>query len=191
MTVLRLRETQPVFSSNYISSKSANLIHVQRRYLLLIGTLIVALPLSKFALLELCPRYEIWTQDGVTVPDTARHIQCWNSPWYLFPDRSSAAIFELPSNDVPHFVNQLKVRKKYSAIVTRGDPLGPSVRYFPVASTFFAFFPSGEPRFKRTWSGGAVPVAMFSCVSTKGDWLHVELWRTAGGSLIKLYTDRN
>lgn len=173
------------------SSRCHRMRQGTRRWLTAVVVAAVAIPLLRLGLMELCPRYQVLCQQGVRLPATVWGLQCWRSPWYAFADRSAAAVFQIPPADVPALIGKLRVNERHPATVSRGDPLGSSLAYFPPAPTCFAFSPTGEPHFRVTWRGEATPVEVLSCSSDHGDWLHVEVWSVPGSGLIKLYTDRN
>ena len=94
------------------------------------------------------------------------------------------------TNDLPAFVAQLKGKFRSAPLYPIGDPTVNGYNVWPHNSWTFVHGNHGGLR--RTWDGDAVPIEMFSCDSPTGDWLHVELWRIEGGTMIvKMYTNWN
>ena len=131
-------------------------------------------------------------EHGVSLPSSARHIQCKGDEWCSFFDRGLATTFEMSTNDLGSFVAQLRIRSRSAPARTSGDPTVNDWNVWPQRSA--TFFPGNGPYggFRHTWDGDAVPVEMLSCSSPTGDWLHVELWKLKNRTmLVKMYTDWN
>ena len=129
---------------------------------------------------------------GIELPPSAAHIQCRGDEWHRFLDRGIVTMFEMSSNDLPLFVAQLKIRSRNGPVQPRGDPTENGYSVWPQRSSTFVPGNSVNEGLKRTWQGEALPVEMLSCSSRTGDWLHLELWSVASGTVVvKMYTDWN
>jgi hypothetical protein len=133
-------------------------------------------------------------EHGIRLPPTATNIQCRGDAWLrILPDRGAATIFEMSTNDLTAFVAQLKITSRGAPVrTTNADPLINGYNIWPTNSKSFVPGGSQYGGFKCTWSGEPIPIEMLSCASPKGDWLHVELWKLPGDSLlVKMFTDWN
>jgi hypothetical protein len=100
-------------------------------------------------------------------------------------------MFELPASDVETFINQLQVTAKASPIVTAANPVENGADIWPMNIQTFVPGNASLSGLNQTWNGPAKPIEALSCRSTKGDWLHVEIWAIEDRRLIKVYTDWN
>jgi len=139
---------------------------------------------------RLASKAEVEQAHGIKLPDSSRNIQQLSSG--ALGDRGVLGVLEMNKEDIQEFLAQLQIRAR-SAPVSKG-PADPTVNGWNVWSqTNNTFIPGDRAlqKIKVTWSGPAVPAEMLSCKSTKGDWLHVELWTLPDHALIKMYTDWN
>jgi hypothetical protein len=131
-------------------------------------------------------------EHGIKLPLLAHDIQCRGDAWHGFLDRGAATIFEMHTNDLPQFMAQLQIRSRRTPARVTGDPTMNGWNVWPEGSSTFVPGDDQYSGFERTWQGQATPIEMLSCSSSKGDWLHVELWRLESGSLVvKMFTDWN
>lgn len=101
-------------------------------------------------------------------------------------------MFEMSADELTTFIAQLRVRSRRTPARAGGDPRVNGYNVWPTGVQTFVPGNTQYGGFRRTWQGEAAPVEMLSCASPTGDWLHVELWRLEGGSmLVKMYTDWN
>jgi len=138
------------------------------------------------------PRTRAEHEHGITLPASARNIQCKGDASRGFLDRGAATMFEMSTNDLPAFFAQLRVRSRSAPARATGDPTVNGYNVWPQDSP--TFVPGNEQYggFRRTWYGEAIPVEMLSCSSPKGDWLHIEIWTLGGSaSIVKMFTDWN
>jgi hypothetical protein len=138
------------------------------------------------------PRTRAEREHGIKLPVSAHKIQCRGDASLGFLDRGAATMFEMSTNDLIPFVGGLQVKSRTAPARAAGDPTENGYNVWPTNSPTFIPGNGQHGGFKRTWPGEAVPVEMLGCSSPKGDWLHVELWRLEGGTLlVKMYTDWN
>ena len=102
-------------------------------------------------------------------------------------------MFRCMESDLPDFVSSLKIRARFSPVVDgTGDPCINGWNVWPRNAPTFV---PGNKEFaglQKTWKGSAVPVEMLSCDSSRGDWMHLEIWKIpADDPVVKLYTDIN
>jgi hypothetical protein len=133
---------------------------------------------------------EIERVHGVVLPESARSFQQGGSGSGL--DKGYVAVFECELKDLESWTTTLKIKTRSKPIVQSGDPCVNGWNVWPTNAQTFV---PGNDQFsglKRTWKGDAIPLEMFSCNSPKGDWLHVEIWKTSATDMVvKLYTDWN
>ena len=107
-------------------------------------------------------------------------------------DHGILSMFECDQSEIKDFLGQLKVCSRSGPVTTgTADPRRNGWNVWPKTSKTFVPGNRGLDGLVQTWSGEAKPIEMLSCVSTTGDWLHVELWSVSNHFLIKLYTDWN
>jgi hypothetical protein len=135
-------------------------------------------------------REDVERAHGLFVPVSASQIQQKECGFGVL-DHGILSIFQLPSTDIDAFTNQLQVTANASPIVLEGNPLENSASIWPTNSHTFVPGNSSLSGLRQTWRGPAKPIEMLSCKSSKGDWLHVEVWAVDDERLIKLYTDWN
>jgi hypothetical protein len=163
-----------------------------RKLLVAIGILICFIVISIFILPGGNSRARAEREHGILLPASAQHIQCRGDASRSFLDRGAATMFEMSTNELPAFVAQLRVNSRRPPARPAGDPTVNSWNVWPQNAPTFIPGNSRYGGFRRTWRGQAIPIEMLSCSSPKGDWLHVELWRLEGNTmLIKMYTDWN
>lgn len=122
---------------------------------------------------------------GVALPRSASNVQ-------MFVDSSCGlSLFQVSCLDAERFVGGLNRIATNAPLRTSGTPLVNGWNVWP--TTMPTFVPGNiETDFRRTWPEPVHPRVAYSCHSTVGDWLHVELWRgTNGPSVVKVYTDHN
>ncbi len=131
-------------------------------------------------------------EHGIALPISATNIQHRGDASRGFLDRGAATLFEMSTNDLASFVSLLRINSRSGPSIASGDPTANGYNVWPQGSATFVPGNNQYGGFRRSWRGEAVPVEMLSCSSPKGDWLHVELWRLEGSSmLLKMYTDWN
>ncbi len=130
---------------------------------------------------------------GIKLPESAAHLQTRGDRFYLPGlDHGEATMFEFDSNERESFKKQLSINSTRKPKLKRGDPTVNGYNVWPHMTD--SFVPGNEQYggFEKTWRGEAIPLEMFSCASTKGDFLHVEFWELEGEkTLAKIYTDWN
>ena len=135
-------------------------------------------------------REDVERAHGLSVPITAAQFQ-QRQIGVGFLDHGILSVFELPSSDVAAFIKQLQVTARSSPIKLAGSPLDGGWNVWPTNSQTFVPGDRLLSGLKQSWKGPAKPIEMLSCKSSKGDWLHVEIWEVEDRRLIKLYTDWN
>lgn len=131
-------------------------------------------------------------EHGIKLPSSAMDIQCKGDAWLRFLDRGATTMFEMSTKDLPSFLAQIRIQSRTAPAHATGDPMVNGWNVWPINAP--TFIPGNQQYggFRRTWKGDAVPIEMLSCSSPVGDWLHVELWRLEGESLlVKMHTDWN
>ena len=101
-------------------------------------------------------------------------------------------MLEIDQAELSEFVANLEIKQRFAPAKSGfANPCINGWNVWPHSAR--TFVPGNEDlnRLKQTWKGDAAPVEMLSCASTKGDWLHVEIWSISDGTLIKIYTDWN
>lgn len=115
------------------------------------------------------PRSRIERGHGVVIPASATDLQFGGDSERGFLDRGAVSAFEITSSDLPSFVSQLKVHPGLTTFV----PGNPEYQ-----------LPLAKP--------AATAITRYSCDSSVGDWLHVEIWPVDETKLaVQLYTDWN
>lgn len=168
-------------------------IAINRRAAWTTGGVLLASILAFIWLSGSDPRLRAEQDHGVRLPPSAHHVQRRADGWLHshLGDHGIATMFEMKTNDLPAFVGQLRIHSRRAPDRIRGDPTQNGYNVWPQTSTFI---PGNDQYsgFRRTWSGEALPIEVFGCSSPKGDWLHVEIWKLEGTSmLVKMYTDWN
>jgi hypothetical protein len=131
---------------------------------------------------------------GIKLPLSASEIQSRRDAFSLKTifDNGVATIFEMDSADVGDFENQLSINSRSAPVTAVGDPTVNGYNVWPKNSPTFVPGNKGYGGFVKTWKHPTTPIEMLSCKSSKGDWLHVEIWKiNESKSLVKLYTDKN
>jgi len=136
-------------------------------------------------------RFRAEYDHGISLPQSARNIQCKGDAWHGFLDRGAVTLFEMSHEDLRPFLSQLRIRSRNGPAKTgAGDPCIGGWNVWPTGSSTAC---PGNPEycgFKPTWGGFAIPREMLSCDSPVGDWLHVEVWDlSATGLVVKLCTN--
>jgi hypothetical protein len=141
------------------------------------------------------PRNQIIKSDiekahGLVLPNSARNFQ--QLEIHGFTDRGILSMFEIAKEDISHFESQLNVDSSNGPTsVSIANPCANGWNVWPTNSATFVPGNSVLDGLKQTWTGGAKPIKMLSCRSSKGDWLHVEFWNVGDHALVKVYTDWN
>jgi hypothetical protein len=133
---------------------------------------------------------DVESAHGLKLPASSRNFQHKRSGGML--DHGVLSLFEIDQGDVKGFESQLNVRSRDKP--TLAGPGNPCINGWNVWPQTASTFVPGNREFdvlKPTWVGPAKPVEMLSCSSTKGDWLHVEIWSADRSVIVKLYTDSN
>lgn len=129
---------------------------------------------------------------GIKLPASARNLQHKTSGGWGFLDRGALSLFETDQKDVQSFVAQLSIKSREPpARSGSGDPRQNGWNVWPERSATFVPGNTVFGGLRTTWQGAATPIEMFSCSSSKGDWLHVEIWSVEDHALVKIYTDWN
>jgi len=124
------------------------------------------------------------------LPLSARNLQEIRTRGLL--DRGILSLFEIKQTDVQVFVAQLKVNSRnVPAQTVPGDPCVNGWNVWPKTSETFVPGNKELSGLKSTWIGKAVPIEALSCSSSKGDWLHIEIWSVQDYAVVKIYTDWN
>jgi hypothetical protein len=124
---------------------------------------------------------------GVRLPESARRLQQIRvgGPH----DYSILSMFTINETEVEPLLGSLRIIARTSPAKTGpGDPLVSGWNVWPEGSATFVPGSHEFENLRRTWKGAAIPRQMLSCASSKGDWLHVEIWKVHDGVLIKLCT---
>jgi len=125
---------------------------------------------------------------GLKLPKSASNLQ--QRSFGALADRGIASFVEIDQGEIAEFTKQLKVRSRSKPVKPGpGDPCINGYNVWPQGSP--TFVPGNIGKLKRTWEKETVPIEMLSCDSSKGDWLHVEIWSVGNRALLKLYTDWN
>jgi hypothetical protein len=129
---------------------------------------------------------------GIKLPTSARNIQHKTSGGRGFLDRGALSLFEVDQEDVQSLVAQLSIKSRNPpARGGLGDPRQNGWNVWPERSATFVPGNTAFGGLRTTWQGVATPIEMLSCNSSKGDWLHVEIWSVERHTLVKIYTDWN
>ena len=115
------------------------------------------------------PRTRIEHEHGLRLPASASAFECRGDASRGFLDRGAASAFTVATNELAGFLAQLTVR------------------------TGFQTFIPGNSQYQlhASWRRGS-PLATYSCASSVGDWLHVEVWPIDSTNVgVALYTDWN
>jgi hypothetical protein len=115
------------------------------------------------------PRSRIEHEHGLRLPASASAFECRGDAARGFLDRGASSAFIIASNDLVSFVSQLRVQQD-----------------------LMTFIPgNSQYQLHAAWCIGK-PMATYSCSSSVGDWLHVEVWPIDDARVgICLYTDWN
>ena len=142
---------------------------------------IITVLLSGVVLISCGVAYFIWLinsqsiaraqwEHGVTLPASIGYIECRGDANRLFLDRGASTVFEMDAADLPAFKSSL-----------------------PPPVPFDTFVP-GNARYRGftfPWTA-TQPTEILSCQSSKGDWLHVEVWPMQASRVgVWMYTDWN
>jgi hypothetical protein len=114
-------------------------------------------------------RSRIEHEHGLRLPASASAFECRGDAGRGFLDKGAASAFTVATNELAGFLAQLTVR------------------------TGLPTFIPGNPQYQlhAIWRRGS-PLATYSCSSTVGDWLHVEVWPIDSARVgVALYTDWN
>ncbi len=115
------------------------------------------------------PRSRIQHEHGLRLPASASSFECRGDAARGFLDRGAASAFTIATNDVARFLSQLTVRTGLQTFIPGNS----------------------QYHLRAAWRHGA-PAATYSCASSTGDWLHVEVWPLDTSRVgICLYTDWN
>ena len=115
------------------------------------------------------PRARIEHEHGLHLPASAASFECRGDAWKGFLDRGAASAFVIASNDLVTFISQLKARHGLTTFIPGNS----------------------QYQLDAAWRNGT-PAATYSCDSSVGDWLHVEVWPVDDTRVgICLYTDWN
>ena len=136
-------------------------------------------------------RVGIESAHGIKLPESASSFQ--QGSFASGPDKGVVSMFQCRESDLPDFLSSLKIRARFFPVVDgAGDPCANGWNVWPENAPTFV---PGNDEFaglQKTWQGSAVPVEMLSCDSSRGDWMHLEIWKISTDDLvIKLYTDIN
>jgi hypothetical protein len=138
----------------------------------------------------LVSRQRVEHAHGLKLPPSARNFQQKRHGSFL--DHGIVSLFEIDDSEVRPFIAQLKIKSRNQpAIPGVGDPCINGWNVWPKGSA--TFVPGNEELdgLRPTWKGEVKPIEMLSCASSKGDWLHVEIWSASDHTLIKIYTNWN
>ena len=150
--------------------------------LLLIAVLVVSGYLFR-------PAARFQRDHGFVLPSSVQKIQRCQEGKLL--DRGILSIFQIDSSDEEVLLSSLQIREKHEAVAREGHFLEGGYRVWPKEAKTFVpgSFPMNE--FQKTWSGTECPGTMYSCLSSTGDWLHLEIWTCGPERWVKVYTDWN
>ena len=155
---------------------------------------VIAIPGTRFVILGSgSSRFRAESDHGMSLPSSARNIQCRGDAWIGVLDRGAVTMFEMDSGELSSFLAQVSINSRSApAKAGPGDPCVGGWNVWPVGSPTAC---PGNPEycgFTNTWEGTTVPAEMMSCSSPLGDSLHIEVWDVAPtGLVIKLCTDWN
>jgi hypothetical protein len=136
------------------------------------------------------PKETVERAHGIRLPGDV--YNCQNIRTGGLVDRGVLSLFELNQSEVGPFLAQLKIRSRQPPVRSgSGDPCINGWNVWPTNSNTFVPGSTELMGLKRTWTEDAKPIEMLSCDSSRGDWLHVEVWAVGTHALIKLYTDWN
>jgi hypothetical protein len=143
-----------------------------RRVIKVAAAVVVALLAVAFALTRSIFRDErsrIEHEHGLRLPASASSFECRGDAARGFLDRVAASAFTVASNDLAGFLAQLTVRIDLQTFIPGNS----------------------QYQLHASWRRGS-PLATYSCASSVGDWLHVEVWAIDSGRVgVSLYTDWN
>lgn len=169
---------------------------MKNRLIIIVAVILtmIAIPLARFLVLGSgSSRFRAEHDHGISLPASARNIQCRGDAWVGFLDRGAVTLFEMASGELGSFLSQVRVTSRSApALPGPGDPCVGGWNVWPVGSPTAC---PGNPEycgFTNTWQGTTVPSEMMSCASPVGDSLHIEVWGVVPtGLVIKLCTDWN
>ena len=156
-----------------LKSSVRPLDHMHARPIIKVATVLVLASLA-VAFAVSCstvrdPRSRIEQEHGLRLPASASSFECRGDAARGSLDRGAASSFTIASGDLATFISQLKIH--------------------PGLTTFIPG--NSQYQLHAVWRTGT-PTTTYSCDSSVGDWLHVEVWpvddRRVG---ICLYTDWN
>ena len=114
-------------------------------------------------------RKRIEREHGVRLPSSASAFEFRGDAWRGFLDRGASSAFIVRSNELGGFLTQLSVRTNLQTFIP-GDT---------------------QYELHSAWRRGK-PAMTYSCSSSVGDWLHVEVWPIDDDRVgVCLYTDWN
>lgn len=162
----------------------------RKTVLWILGALMIAVALTISDFRTKVLRQDVEHEHGLSIPLSATNFQQKRYGVGL-TDVSILSLFEIATADVNDFVGQLSINAKSGPLMTNGTPLDNGWNVWPTDSKTFVPGNASLSGMKQTWKGAAAPIEMLSCESSRGDWLHVEIWAVEDHRLIKVYTDRN
>src|SRR5688572_30308572 len=94
------------------------------RRIVIIGVAAIVLVLAvwRFIAVDSDPRARAEREHGIRLPLSAQTIQCRGDASRGLLDRGAATMFEMNTNDLPMFLNQLRVQSRTPSFRGTGDP---------------------------------------------------------------------
>jgi len=123
----------------------------------------------------LAPSRRIPREHGVSLPGSARHMQCVGTGWLhaVLPDAWAGALFVMDAHEWGGWQDQLNVHRTNSPSQPRVGVPNPWWRDERVLAPF-----------ERVWTSELAPLHELNCWSSTGEALDVRVWEISGTQLV-------